>query len=81
MWWLSELRIKVVVEKPAAEESTAVDFDQRFLAPALPAPVKGIEIVDSVSSAKPFANFAEILVGFLLDLFEETEPAGRLGSR
>ena len=58
MWWLSELRIKVVVEKPAAEESTAVDFDQRFLAPALPAPVKGI---DSVSSAKPFANFAEIL--------------------
>ena len=41
-----------------AEESTAVGFDQRFLAPALPAPVKGI---DSVSSAKPFANFAEIL--------------------
>ena len=59
MWWLSELRIKVVVEN--AEESTAVGFDQRFLAPALPAPVKGIEIVDSVSSAKPFANFAEIL--------------------
>ena len=57
MWWLSELRIKVVVEKPAAEESTAVGFDQRFLAPALPAPVKGID----VSSAKPFANFAEIL--------------------
>ena len=56
MWWLSELRIKVVVEN--AEESTAVGFDQRFLAPALPAPVKGI---DSVSSAKPFANFAEIL--------------------
>ena len=54
MWWLSELRIKVVVEN--AEESTAVGFDQRFLAPALPAPVKGI---DSVSSAKP--NFAEIL--------------------
>ena len=54
---MSELRIKVVVEKPAAEESTAVDFDQRFLAPALPAPVKGID----VSSAKPFANFAEIL--------------------
>ena len=53
---MSELRIKVVVEKPAAEESTAVGFDQRFLAPALPAPVKGI---DSVSSAKP--NFAEIL--------------------
>ena len=58
MWWLSELRIKVVVEKPAAEESTAVGFDQRFLAPALPAPVKGI---DSVSSAKPFETFAEIL--------------------
>ena len=57
MWWLSELRIKVVVEKPAAEESTAVGFDQRFLAPALPAPVKGID----VSSAKPFSNFAEIL--------------------
>ena len=56
MWWLSELRIKVVVEN--AEESTAVGFDQRFLAPALSAPVKGI---DSVSSAKPFANFAEIL--------------------
>ena len=54
---MSELRIKVVVEKPAAEESTAVGFDQRFLAPALPAPVKGID----VSSAKPFANFAEIL--------------------
>ena len=53
---MSELRIKVVVEN--AEESTAVGFDQRFLAPALPAPVKGI---DSVSSAKPFANFAEIL--------------------
>ena len=54
---MSELRMKVVVEKPAAEESTAVAFDQRFLAPALPAPVKGID----VSSAKPFANFAEIL--------------------